>query len=215
MPASAAPAASASSPHAVLRPQLRRALAREVAQAALGLGGGDLREHVGFVDLLDRESAHADVAIGPSNLNEDGSVVRGQGPTASVRTRTSLWRYLGRKRSAIPMGRGANLFVKAEPKHYRGQGRQLPDDVDQPEVARREYAACTPSSRERGVVAASGRCRRARPAMSLPPRARRARRAPPPRARRASPTAPRGRSRRRPPGPRSAAIAAGSSRMPA
>src|SRR6185436_3242091 len=59
-------------------PQLRGPLAREVSQAALGLGGGELGEHVGRGDPFDREPAHADVAVGTSDLDEEGSVVHGQ-----------------------------------------------------------------------------------------------------------------------------------------
>src|SRR4029078_4305030 len=61
-------------------PELRGALSGEVSQAALGLGRGNLGEHVGGGDPFDREPAHGDVAVGSGNLDQDGSIVLGQSP---------------------------------------------------------------------------------------------------------------------------------------
>ena len=93
-------------------PQLGRAFARVVAQAALGLGGGDLGEHVGLVDLLDRESAHADVAIGASHLNKDGSVVGGQSPDGFGADANVAVAVLGAKEVGDPHGRGGIYAVQ-------------------------------------------------------------------------------------------------------
>jgi hypothetical protein len=64
----------------VRQPQLRRALAREISQAALALGRGNVGEHGGGGDPLDREPAHTGVAVATSDLDQNCSVVRGQGP---------------------------------------------------------------------------------------------------------------------------------------
>ena len=86
------------------RPQLSRTFARVVAQAPFGLGRGDVREHGGFFDLpiaIRRTPMSRSVRATWTRMAAS-SVVKAL--MASVRTRTSLWRYLGRKRSAIPMG---------------------------------------------------------------------------------------------------------------
>ena len=96
----------------VRHPQLRGALAGELAQAAFGLGRGDLREHVGFVDLLDRDSAHADVAVGSSDLDQDGSVVRGQSPDGFGADADVAVAVLGAKEISNPHGRGGESMRK-------------------------------------------------------------------------------------------------------
>ena len=93
----------------VRAPQLGRAFAGEIAQAAFGLRSCDLGEHGGFVDLLDRDTAHADVAVGSSNLNKDGSVVCGQSLDGLGADADVAVAILGAKKISNPHGQGGNL----------------------------------------------------------------------------------------------------------
>ena len=93
-------------------PQLGRALARVVAQAAFGLGLGDLGEYGSLVDPLDRESAHADVTIASSHLMKDGSVVRGQSPDGFGAYANVAVAVLGAKEVCNPHGRGGIYSVR-------------------------------------------------------------------------------------------------------
>ena len=68
-----------------------------------------LREHVGVVDLLDREAAHADVAISSSNLDEDGSVVRGHSLDGFGANADVAVAVLGAEKIGNPHGQAGNL----------------------------------------------------------------------------------------------------------
>ncbi|HEY0993655.1 MAG TPA: hypothetical protein VGD80_41660, partial [Kofleriaceae bacterium] len=88
----------------VRQPELRRALAREISQAAFGLGGRDLGQHGGGGDPLDREPAHTGVAVGPSDLDQECSVVRGQGPDGLGAHADIAVAVLGAKKICNPHG---------------------------------------------------------------------------------------------------------------
>ncbi len=105
MPLSAAPAASASSPHAaVVQIWAARWLASSRTPSS-GVGGGELREEVGLVDLLDRGAADAGVAVGSSDLDQGGSVLRGgQGPNGLEAHADVAVAVLGAKKISEPHG---------------------------------------------------------------------------------------------------------------
>ena len=109
MPVSASPRVLVVVAGREVHAQLSRALACVITQAAFGLGRGDLREDVAFVDLLDRDSAHADVTVGSSNLNKDGSVVRGQSPDGFGANANVAVAVLGAKKISNPHGQGRGI----------------------------------------------------------------------------------------------------------
>ena len=80
------------------------ALTGEVPQAALRLGGRELGEHVGGGDPLDREAAHAYIAVGPGDLDQGGRVVRGQSPDGFGANPGVAVAVLGAKQVCNPHG---------------------------------------------------------------------------------------------------------------
>ncbi|MCW5808165.1 MAG: hypothetical protein KIT31_37795 [Deltaproteobacteria bacterium] len=113
------------------RPQARGALPGEVAQAALALRGGDVREDLGGSDLLDRDATHTGVAIGSSDLDQDGSVIGGQGPNGLGAHADVAVAVLGAKEVSDPHGVGAGIYAEGLPptRHLLGRRRSSPSGL--------------------------------------------------------------------------------------